>query len=147
MGRLVRIAEGICGAPAEAEDLVQDILVKVYPRWPAIEALAERDAYLRKMLVNEYLSSRRKSMRRAAKNLRPEPPPYTEPQQDLVSLDHFQYLISQLPHRQRIAVGLRYGADLSDTEIASAMGCSVASVRGYISKAKTALRRTIPAPR
>lgn len=48
--------------------------------------------------------------------------------------------VDALPDRQRIAVVLRYFADLDDAEIATALGCERVSVRSYISRGLSTLR-------
>src|SRR6185437_6782952 len=53
-------ARAICADDALAEDLVQDVLIKLHARWAVIGSMQAPDAYVRRMLVNEYLSWRRK---------------------------------------------------------------------------------------
>ena len=49
----MRLAVLLAGSPAEAEDLLQASLVKLYQAWPRLDvATAAPDAYLRKILVN-----------------------------------------------------------------------------------------------
>jgi RNA polymerase sigma factor (sigma-70 family) len=55
--------------------------------------------------------------------------------------------LRRLPNRQRAAVALRYWADLPDREIATQLGCSETSVRGYIFRALGALRVALDAER
>ena len=46
--------------------------------------------------------------------------------------------IDQLPERQRLAIVLRYGLDLSLDDVAAAMGCAVGTVKSTL---HTALAR------
>ena len=48
--------------------------------------------------------------------------------------------IGDLPQRQRIVLALRYVHDLSDAEIARALGCQVGTVHSALSRARQALR-------
>jgi DNA-directed RNA polymerase specialized sigma24 family protein len=57
---LLATATAICGDKWLAEDLVQDVLIKIHRHWNTISGLDVPDAYVRKMLVNEFLSWRRK---------------------------------------------------------------------------------------
>jgi DNA-directed RNA polymerase specialized sigma24 family protein len=57
---LLRQATVLAGDPHVAEDVVQDVLIKAQPRWARIRELDLPDAYLRKMIVNELLSARRR---------------------------------------------------------------------------------------
>jgi DNA-directed RNA polymerase specialized sigma24 family protein len=57
---LVRLAHALCADFGLAEDLVQDVLLKVHRDWARINGLDARDSYVRRMLTNEFLSWRRK---------------------------------------------------------------------------------------
>lgn len=57
---LVRFATAMCADAALAEDIVQEVLARVAAKWTKIGALDVPEAYVRKSLVNEYLSWRRK---------------------------------------------------------------------------------------
>ena len=48
--------------------------------------------------------------------------------------------LARLPERQRVALVLRYVHDLSDAEIAAALGCRVGTVHGLLSRGRRALR-------
>lgn len=48
--------------------------------------------------------------------------------------------LSRLPERQRVALALRYVHDLSDAEIAAALGCRVGTVHALLSRGRRALR-------
>jgi DNA-directed RNA polymerase specialized sigma24 family protein len=56
---LIATARAVCGEPALADDVLQDVLIKLHARWPAIAAVDNVDAYIRRMIVNEFLSWRR----------------------------------------------------------------------------------------
>jgi hypothetical protein len=60
LGMLLRLARGITLDAALAEDLVQELLIKVHRRWSYISRLETPDLYIRRMLINEYISWRRK---------------------------------------------------------------------------------------
>ena len=48
--------------------------------------------------------------------------------------------LARLPARQRLALALRYVHDLSDAEIAAALGCRVGTVHALLSRGRSALR-------
>lgn len=64
---LFRTAYLLTGDPTSAEDLLQTTLVKVYTRWQQVRRADSPDAYVRRMLLNELLSERRKRDRRQEK--------------------------------------------------------------------------------
>jgi RNA polymerase sigma-70 factor (sigma-E family) len=139
---LVRTARAICGDSYLAEDLVQDVLIKLHARWGAISTLSRPDAYVRRMLVNEFLSWRRRWGRLVLVQ--------ADPAAGLISDDDFARAlaerdalvqeISRLPARQRLVIALRYVADLPDAEIADALGCAESTVRVHAARALATLR-------
>lgn len=140
--QLLRIAQSICGERQLGEDLVQDVLIKVHARWAGVQASDHPDAYVRRMLVNEYLSWRRKWARlipHAEVGIR-----LVDERSDYAAVhserDALQREIAALPARQRIVVTLRYLADLPDDQIAQVLGCKPATVRVHASRALAALR-------
>lgn len=139
MPALLGAARAMCGDRGTAEDVVQDVLAKVYAGWERIEALDARDAYMRRMLVNEITSWRRK-WSRLVPHAEPSLPPVLDATSDLARLDELLAEIRRLPARQRVVIGLRYFADLSDAEIAADLGCADSTVRVHASRALAALR-------
>jgi RNA polymerase sigma-70 factor (sigma-E family) len=137
---LLRTARAICGDPGLAEDLVQDVLLKVQLRWRRIEQVDNPDAYLQRMLVNEFLSWRRKWARIVVHEV-VEPqgssPDYAAQHADR---DALRAQLLRLPRQQQVVLALRYYVGLTDTDIAAALNCAPATVRSYASRALAALR-------
>jgi len=124
-----------------AEDVVQEVLVRVFERWAKIGGLDRPEFYVRRMVVNEYLSWRRRSGRfipHADPPDRPDPAPdhaVTHAERDALRTE-----LDKLPRRQRAVLVLRYYAGMSDNEIAEVLGCGAGTVRGYASRALVLLR-------
>ena len=57
---MLRLATALCESPQLAEDLVQDVFIKAHARWAQIQTFDHPEAYLRRMLINEHLSWRRR---------------------------------------------------------------------------------------
>ena len=140
--RLLRLATALSGSPDSAQDLVQDVLIRVEQRWAKLSALDHRDAYIRRMLVNEYLSHRRKFSRLV---LRPTVDPVdrgagvdlAEQHADRAALSE---ALTRLPRRQRAVLVLRYYDDADDITIGRLLGCRPSTVRSHASRALKALR-------
>ena len=132
---LFRTALLLTGDAAEAEDLAQTTLVKVFAAWGKVRRADSPDAYVRRMLVNELTSDRRRSARRAAIPLPPtsDTMPIEDPGE---RLDLWQQVLA-LPPRQRAVLVLRYYEDLGEAEAAHVLGVSVGTVK---SQAYAALR-------
>ena len=138
--QLLRRAWLLTGDWASAEDLVQTALLRSWPRWGRISATGGEDAYVRKVMLNTYLSGRRRRWTHETPTLDlPEPPPvdgYTVV--DLrVSLTQ---AVASLPPRQRAVIVLRFVEDLSEVETAAALGCAPGTVKSQTSKALASLR-------
>jgi len=137
---MLATARAISGERHLAEDLVQDVLIKLHAGWDRISRADSVDAYVHRMLVNELLSWRRKWARVvpvADVRLRDIP---TDHGTQFAERDALLRDIAALPDRQRVVVGLRYLADLSDAEIAAALGCTQSTVRVHAARALAALR-------
>ena len=139
---VLRFAAALTGDRGLAEDVVQEVLVRAYGRWPAIARLDRPEAYVRKMIVNEYLSWRRRWWRLvpagAGADLDGLATP--DPAAGYAERDAIAAELAKLPRRQRTVLVLRYYEGLSDAEIAEVLGCTPGTVRGYGSRALAALR-------
>jgi RNA polymerase sigma-70 factor (sigma-E family) len=139
---LVRYATLLSGGQGDAEDLVQEVLIRVYPRWETLDG--SRYAYVRRAVTNEFLSWRR---RWSTRHIRPTAeipetpvePGWAEPDERLARE------LRKLPRQQRAAVVLRYYEDLTDAEIAELLGCREATVRAHVSRGLAALRSVLGA--
>jgi RNA polymerase sigma-70 factor (sigma-E family) len=138
---LVRFAFALCAGDAHrAEDLVQAALAKVLRRWDRICSGGQPEAYLRRVIVTEHVSWRR---RRSST----ETPVAGLP--DRITGDVYAAvdaqdaawrLLSELPPRQRAVLVLRYLEDWPDAAIAQALGCSEVTVRSQAARGLHKLR-------
>ena len=137
---LLRTATAVTGDAHLGEEIVQDVLVKVSRRWAEIGSLEQRDAYIRRMIVNEFISWRRK-WARLVPTSRVEPD-RQEPDPAERSADHdlLRRELSRIPRKQQIVLSLRYFDALSDVEIAAAIGCRESTVRSFAARGLAALR-------
>ena len=142
----MRFATVLTGQPWLAEDIVSDVLGRAFERWQTIAGLDQPHAYVRRMVVNDYLSWRRRLTRTSPHADLPEGSA-ADGTAEHAERDAMIARLAQLPRRQRAAVVLRYYADLSDAEIAAELGCAESTVRSQIHRALTALRiRNAEAP-
>jgi RNA polymerase sigma-70 factor (sigma-E family) len=138
--RLLRTAWLIAGDPTTAEELVQAALEKVYVRWTRIEAGQEL-AYTRRVMLNQHIDTGR---RRARERLTDTPPEtrYEDVHEDTAFLLR---ALSALTDRERQVVVMRYYADLSEAEVAAALGVSLGTVKSTASRGLAHLRRVLVA--
>jgi RNA polymerase sigma-70 factor (sigma-E family) len=136
---LVRLAYGLTGDRWIAEDIAQTALARAYASWWRVRRADDPDAYLRRILINT--SNRRFRRHRVAEQPGDPPDVAVAGPADLVG-ERAALLaaLRDLPPRQRAVIVLRYWEDLTDTQIAAALGCSAGTVRSQASRALAKLR-------
>jgi len=143
---LLRTAYLIVGDLPEAEDLVQETLLKVAGRWSRVRRMEHPHAYARRILVNLALGGADRRGRRR-RELTGEAPPDlgSEPgESDAVDTqDELMRALAALPPRQRTVLVLRYFLDLPEAEVAAAMKCSLGTVKSTASRGLARLEQTL----
>ncbi|WP_405879439.1 SigE family RNA polymerase sigma factor [Streptomyces sp. NBC_01136] len=143
--RLMRTAFLLTGEQHAAEDLVQTTLEQVYVAWRRVGAADEPEAYVRRVMINAHA---RKHRRRLKEFLAPkddsglsrELPDHGDRIAQADDRSALLKALAQLPPRQCEAVVLRYWEDLSESQTAEAMGCSVGAVKSNAAKGIAKLR-------
>jgi RNA polymerase sigma-70 factor (sigma-E family) len=141
---LVRYATALCGDPTEAEELVQSALVRVALRWPFVRDKDNPDGYVRRAIVNGYLTTWRRV--RSRETSVPEVPEAATTADASAGVDDVMTVrraLAGLPPRQRAVLVLRYLEDRSEQETAELLGCSVGTVKSQASKALAKLRGSL----
>ncbi|WP_242665245.1 SigE family RNA polymerase sigma factor [Nocardioides sp. PD653] len=142
--QLVRLSVLLVRDVGTAEEVVQDAFVAVHARWSRLRDHDHALAYLRQTVVNRSRSALR---HRAvvSRHLARESAPADAPGADHPALasDRRSAVLDAmraLPQRQREVLALRYYLDLSEAEIADAMGISRGAVKSHASRGSAALR-------
>jgi RNA polymerase sigma-70 factor (sigma-E family) len=141
---LVRLAYGLTGDLDLAEDVAQTALANAYASWWRVRKADDPDAYLRRMALNAYRAGFRK--RRVAEELTGSPPDpgarlaIEGPARQQADRAAVIAALMTLPPRQREVVLLRFWLDLSEAQVAAALGCSVGTVKSQASRALAKLR-------
>lgn len=141
---LLRFATALTGDPHRAEDVVQDALVRAQRRWRRIAAMQAPEAYLKRMITNEYLSWRRRrssgEVPTADRTLAAAGEPAADSAESHADRHALWTMVRALAPRQRAALVLRYYEEMSYAEIGDVIGCSQATARSHVSHALAALR-------
>lgn len=140
---LFRFAYLVTGSSSEAEDCVQTALAKAYAAWSRIEQVEHPDAYVRKILLNTFLSARRR--RHPVHLSSADALEAQESSHEMATAERLDVLaaIRQLPPRQRAVIVLRFYSDASVQETADALGCSVGTVKSQTADGLRNLRRLL----
>ncbi|MEV0405427.1 SigE family RNA polymerase sigma factor [Actinoallomurus sp. NPDC050550] len=147
-GRLLRTAVFLVYDRHLAEDLLQTTYERVARRWARIlRGGHQPEAYARKVLVNLAIDHHKRRKRRPdllvggtgdVERITGSRPMYHDA--GGAPLDD---VLATLPVKQRAVVVLRYWCDLSEHEIAEALGISRGTVKSHTSRAMAALRRQL----
>lgn len=136
--RLLRAAYLLTGDRGAAEDLLQDVLERLYIAWPRVQ---DPSAYARRSLVHASTNRWRRRSRRRETQLTSEHdvgvPDLADPGAER---DRVVRALAHLPAGQRAVVVLRYLEDLSEAQTAEALGCSTGTVKSQTSRALARLR-------
>jgi RNA polymerase sigma-70 factor (sigma-E family) len=125
----------------DAEDLVQETLLRVARRWNRVGSMDYPVAYARRILVNLVLhgAKRRTQLRAELEPLATAAESADESAiralRQIDDLAEFRWALGRLPPRQRAVLVLRYWEDLTVAEVADLIGCSEGTVKSTASRA------------
>lgn len=134
---MVRTAWLITGDREEAHDVAQETFARAYERWRTVEALDRPAAWLQRVAGNLALSWRRKERRRSSQPVTDVAVEVVERDRDLLDA------LRALSPAQRTAIVLRYYADLSVDDTASALRKRPGTVRALTSQGIARLRELL----
>jgi RNA polymerase sigma-70 factor (sigma-E family) len=123
-----------------AQDLAQEGLARLHGRWSQFAVEGSPDAYVRKVMVNQLLTWRRRRAWAEQPVAEVREDHDDDPSAAIVERAEMWALIADLPMRQRAVIVLRYYEDLDDATIAGILGCSPSTVATHASRALDYLR-------
>ena len=139
---LVRLAVLLVRDVATAEEVVQDSFIAMHGAWRRLRDTDKALSYLRQSVVNRSRSVLRHRMV-VDKNAPKPAPDMPSAEQGAISLLERSAVIAALrtlPPRQREALVLKFYGDLSEAQIATAMGISRGAVKSHTARGVAALR-------
>jgi RNA polymerase sigma-70 factor (ECF subfamily) len=151
--RLVNVLYQVVGDQSEAEDLAQDVFLKVYKAAGRYRAEARFSTWFYRIATNTALNALKAKRRRPTVSLdemeeqgrsvnalsaTPDPPDRVLQRAEVVRA--VQRALHQIPERQRMAVILHRFEGLSYQEIAEALRVSIDAVDAMLRRAKASLR-------
>ena len=147
--RIHRIAWRLTGSTADAEDVAQDVCVKLAAAIKSFRGDAEVSTWVWRITYNAATD-----ILRARQRVRP-----AEPSEMLMLVDatvshapgpgcdgdHLWQTVNRLPGQQRDAVLLVYGEEMTHAEAAAVMGCSEKTVSWHLHAARKRLKTMLEA--
>ncbi len=153
--QVINIIYRFLGHVAAAEDLAQDVFVKVYQAAPAYKPTAKFSTWLYRIVANHCLNYRRDTAHRPVVSASALESARQRPLETHLEHDPSKALETEelrtavrsalraLPPNQRLAVVLDKYRGLSHREIGRALGCSKKAVKSLLARARENLRRTL----
>jgi len=149
--RMMRSIWRIVRQREAAEDALQDALAIIWRKRDTVARHPNPQALILRITVAAAYDAVRKSLRRLSHEVPglPDQPaddsadPVTKGSEDRSLRDTILEAIGRLPKRQATAVLLHLVEEQSYEEIARGMGCSEATVRVHVMRARTALARRL----
>jgi RNA polymerase sigma-70 factor (sigma-E family) len=127
---------------ALAEDLAQATFSQVWRHWTRVAAMEAPAAYAHKVMLNTFLSWRRRRWMAEISTERFVVSPATTGGFATVDMrEVLRHALGQLTAKQRAVIALRDFEDRSETETAAIMGCTVGTVKSQASRAIAKLRK------
>jgi RNA polymerase sigma-70 factor (sigma-E family) len=137
---LKRQAFLLCGSDSQAEDLVQEALVRAFVRPLRAPRRGAAEAYVRVIMVNLFIDgARRRSLWNRTAPLLRGTEVSSDPADQVLTRDVLLTALNGLSPRQRACVVLRYYQDLPVAQVAAVLGISEGTVKRYLSEAMTRL--------
>jgi RNA polymerase sigma-70 factor, ECF subfamily len=144
--RASRLARRTTGSDADAEEIVQEALLRVWtnaPRWRPVAAFR---TWFYRVVLNLSLNRRRRAPFAPLEHAGDPPDPTADPSTQLEQeeLDRrVAAAIGELPPRERAAITLTYAEGLSNAETAAVIGTSVSAVEALLVRARRSLRASL----
>lgn len=149
--RVLSIAQRMLGSREDAEDVTQDVFIKVFQtaaNW--VQKDAKFTTWLHRVTVNQCYDR----LRKKRETILEEPPEQEDeslgPAGQLLAQQRQKRLkaaIDELPERQRAALLLSHYEEMSNTETAEILDISVEAVESLLSRARRTLRTALAAER
>ncbi len=148
MPALLRFGHALTGNRHDALDLAQTALERTGVRWRGVSRRGDPEAYVRRAMVNTWVSRWRRLRRETLVSGVPDTPdlPAAEAADAALEREPLWRALADLPPRQRAVIVLRYYEDLSEAQIADVLGVSPGTVKSQASKAMAGLRLRLDRP-
>lgn len=140
---LMRSAYLLTGRRGDAEDALQNALLKVYLAWSQIERPEAAVGYARTTLVREVLTMRRGPLRRLRLTDQPPDAALVADTDQFETRDLVHIALLRLPRQQRAVLVLRYFDDLTEAQTAAVLGVRIGTVKQHAARGLARLRQEL----
>jgi RNA polymerase sigma-70 factor (sigma-E family) len=137
------LAFRLCGDWHRADDLAQQVWIRLYLHWARASRASSLDGYVRRMALNAWLAEQRGGWLRRVRPVAAVPDRAAHGGDPGTGLDLLAAL-DRLTAGQRAVIVLRFWDGLSVADTASLLCCSEGTVKSQTARSIAALRRLMP---
>jgi|TARA_A100001391_G_scaffold51156_2_gene31174 RNA polymerase sigma-70 factor (ECF subfamily) len=140
---LYRTAYKWCGNREDAEDVAQDVCIKLATAISGFDGRSAFTSWLYRIVLNAVRDRQRQGKRRSRQAealLHVSPGEMAPEQESATTQSQIWDAVRKLPEKQRDAVLLVYGEEMAHAEVAVIMGTKESTVSWYVHEAKKALK-------
>jgi RNA polymerase sigma-70 factor, ECF subfamily len=145
-----RIAWRMLGGPGEAEDVAQDVFLRLWHSAGQVRQAGSLRAWLARVATNLAIDRLRRRRPEVVAELPeiadPDPGPDRRVERRAAG-EIVSAAVAGLPERQRVAVVLTYYEELANAEVAEALGISVEAVESLLARARRKLKEVLDSDR
>ena len=135
-----RVSLRILGDPGDSEDVAAEALARTLRSWHRVRRFGSPEAWVTRVTTNLAIDVlRRRRFADKASTLAPPVMAVDDPDVRVA----LRELLQTLPRRQCEVLALRYLADLSEAQVAAALGISLGSVKRHASRGVARLREEL----
>jgi RNA polymerase sigma-70 factor (sigma-E family) len=140
---LYRFALTLTGSPHDAEDLVQEALVRTGLAWRRVRRKDAPESYVRMTMTRLMVNRWRRKWREDPVADVPDRATVDPALDRIADRSYLDSAVRDLPPRMRAVLVLRYLEGLTDEEVAAALGCTVGTVKSQASRGLAKLRPSL----
>ena len=140
MSSLLSYAYALTGERREAEDLVQEALIRTGLAWHRVLRKDQPDAYVKTTVLRLYINSRRSRRNPPVAAYEPDNGRLDPGYAQIEDQDALRKALAQVPPKMRAVLVLRYLEGMPDEQIAAALRCSRGTVRTQAARGLARLR-------
>lgn len=139
-GVIAHAAYVVCGSHGRSVEIAQEAFAVAFTSWPRVSQFDRPGAWVRRVAINLAIKDRNREARTESRDPHDWDSSGVAARDDaVVDREVLRDAIATLPTNQRLAIVLTYFHDLPCEEVAATIGCSQATVRVHLHRARTAL--------
>ncbi|UFJ39726.1 RNA polymerase sigma factor [Brevibacillus humidisoli] len=143
--RLIRLAYSYVSNRIDAEDLVQEAMIKGYRHRDQLNNESDPFPWLAKIVINECRMAKRKRWREVLMHSIPDGMTRSTEQKYVEKLTHEKIddVVSSLPEKYRTPIILYYFEELTISEIAKIVGVKTGTIKSRLARGREAMKKRI----